>query len=44
MYVWASDQARVAPGFLAVIDFNEDVENYGKYEDRAHPATGEHRQ
>ena len=30
MYVWASDQARVAPDFLAVIDFNEDSWNYGR--------------
>jgi 56kDa selenium binding protein (SBP56) len=30
MYVWASDQARVAPDFLAVIDFNEESRNYGR--------------
>ena len=30
LYVWASDQARVAPDFLAVINFDEDSEDYGK--------------
>lgn len=30
LYVWAGDQARVAPDFLAVIDFNEHSHNYGK--------------
>jgi len=30
LYVWAGDQARVAPDFLAVIDFDEDSNNYGK--------------
>jgi selenium-binding protein 1 len=30
LYVWAGDQARLAPDFLAVIDFNERSENYGK--------------
>src|SRR5215475_4289301 len=30
LYVWAGDQARVAPDFLAVIDFDEDSRNYGK--------------
>ncbi|HET7617574.1 MAG TPA: selenium-binding protein SBP56-related protein [Vicinamibacterales bacterium] len=30
LYVWAGDQARVAPDFLAVIDFNEHSSNYGK--------------
>ncbi len=30
LYVWAGDQARVAPDFLAVIDFDEDSANYGK--------------
>jgi len=30
LYVWAGDQARVAPDFLAVINFDEDSEDYGK--------------
>ena len=30
LYVWAGDQARVAPDFLAVINFDEDSANYGK--------------
>jgi selenium-binding protein 1 len=30
LYVWAGDQARVAPDFLAVIDFDEDSKTYGK--------------
>jgi hypothetical protein len=30
LYVWAGDQARQAPDFLAVIDFDEDSKNYGK--------------
>jgi hypothetical protein len=30
LYVWASDQVRVAPDFLAVIDFDEDSDDYGK--------------
>lgn len=30
LYIWASDQARKAPDFLAVIDFNENSKNYGK--------------
>ncbi len=30
LYVWASDQARVAPDFLAVIDFDRKSRNYGK--------------
>ena len=30
LYVWAGDQARVAPDFLAVIDFDEDSDSYGK--------------
>ncbi len=30
MYVWAGDQARIAPDFLAVIDFDEKSEYYGK--------------
>ncbi|MGH9205385.1 MAG: hypothetical protein ACRD1G_02310 [Acidimicrobiales bacterium] len=30
LYVWAGDQARVNPDFLAVIDFDEDSDDYGK--------------
>jgi selenium-binding protein 1 len=30
LYIWASDQARVAPDFLAVIDFDENSLNYGR--------------
>jgi hypothetical protein len=30
LYVWAGDQARVAPDFLAVINFDQDSPNYGK--------------
>src|SRR5262249_60768733 len=30
LYVWAGDQARKAPDFLAVIDFDENSANYGK--------------
>ncbi len=30
LYVWASDQARVAPDFLAVIDFDRKSRNYGQ--------------
>src|SRR5215510_5226867 len=30
LYVWAGDQARLAPDFLAVIDFDEDSPHYGK--------------
>jgi hypothetical protein len=30
LYIWAGDQARTAPDFLAVIDFDEDSQNYGK--------------
>jgi len=30
LYVWASDQARVAPDFLAVINFDSDSPDYGK--------------
>lgn len=29
LYVWAGDQARLAPDFLAVIDFDEDSPTYG---------------
>ena len=30
LYVWAGDQARIAPDFLAVVDFDEDSPGYGK--------------
>jgi selenium-binding protein 1 len=30
LYVWASDQARLAPDFVAVINFDEDSDDYGK--------------
>jgi 56kDa selenium binding protein (SBP56) len=30
LYVWAGDQARTAPDFLAVIDFDRNSANYGK--------------
>jgi len=30
LYIWAGDQARIAPDFLAVIDFDEHSRNYGK--------------
>jgi len=30
LYVWAGDQARVAPDFLAVIDFDESSPRYGE--------------
>jgi selenium-binding protein 1 len=30
LYVWAGDQRRVAPDFLAVIDFDEDSPHYGQ--------------
>lgn len=30
LYVWAGDQARVAPDFLAVINFNEHSSHYGQ--------------
>ena len=30
LYVWTSDQARVAPDFLAVIDFDRHSRDYGK--------------
>src|SRR5262245_15374898 len=29
LYVWAGDQARVAPDFLAVIEFDENSPRYG---------------
>ena len=29
LFVWAGDQARVAPDFLAVIDFDDNSRNYG---------------
>jgi 56kDa selenium binding protein (SBP56) len=30
LYVWAGDQARTSPDFLAVINFDEESRNYGK--------------
>lgn len=30
LYIWAQDQAQVAPDFLAVIDFNEQSSKYGE--------------
>jgi len=30
LYIWAGDQERVRPDFLAVIDFNEHSRNYGQ--------------
>jgi hypothetical protein len=30
LYVWAGDQARTAPDFLAVVDFDEDSPRYGR--------------
>jgi len=30
LYVWAGDQARMAPDFLAVLNFDEDSDDYGK--------------
>src|SRR6266536_4323762 len=30
LYIWAQDQAHIAPDFLAVIDFNEESSRYGK--------------
>lgn len=30
LYIWAGDQARARPDFLAVIDFNEHSRNYGR--------------
>lgn len=30
LYIWAGDQARQAPDFLAVIDFDEESRDYGK--------------
>ena len=30
LYIWAGDQARQAPDFLAVVDFEQDSDNYGK--------------
>lgn len=30
LYVWAGDPSRVAPDFLAVIDFDEESKDYGK--------------
>ncbi|MGE5814800.1 MAG: hypothetical protein ACM36C_09965, partial [Acidobacteriota bacterium] len=30
LYIWAGDQARETPDFLAVINFDEDSDDYGK--------------
>ena len=30
LYIWAQDQAQVAPDFLAVVDFDEQSPNYGQ--------------
>jgi len=30
LYIWAGDQARLAPDFLAVIDFDEGSPDYGR--------------
>jgi hypothetical protein len=30
LYIWAGDQARLAPDFLAVVNFDEDSDDYGK--------------
>ncbi len=30
LYIWAGDQARKSPDFLAVVDFDEDSDDYGK--------------
>jgi 56kDa selenium binding protein (SBP56) len=30
LYIWAQDQAQVAPDFLAVVDFDEQSSKYGK--------------
>ena len=30
LYIWAGDQARVSPDFLAVIDFDQDSDRYGE--------------
>src|ERR1700742_2757184 len=30
LYIWAADQAHIAPDFLAVIDFDEESRDYGK--------------
>jgi hypothetical protein len=30
LYIWAGDMARVAPDFLAVVDYDENSSNYGK--------------
>ena len=29
LYIWAGDQARIAPDFLAVVDFDAGSDNYG---------------
>jgi hypothetical protein len=30
LYIWAGDQARTAPGFLTVVNFDEASRDYGK--------------
>ena len=30
LYIWAGDQARIAPDFVTVIDFDEHSKDYGK--------------
>ena len=30
LYIWAQDQAQVAPDFLAVVDFDEQSSKYGE--------------
>ena len=44
LYVWASDQARVAPDFLAVVDFDEDSATTAGHQDRPDAAAGQRRQ
>ena len=45
LYVWASDQARVAPDFLAVVNFDEDSAGYGRVIiDGPDPASGQRRE
>ena len=45
LYVWASDQAHLAPDFLAVIDFDQDSWTYGSViTDRAASAAWKYRQ
>ena len=38
LYVWAGDQAHVAPDFLAVIDFDEQSSRYGQVIKTSPPA------